>query len=105
MTWPGCGRNEFVAPGCYMSGEAIDMLESVSVLIDTEGENPKLSGRETGFRARFWRGARRNGVTFQIWKVADLAGFRRISCISASLLVLQVAAGTCVVLVAIGVDA
>ena len=44
MTWPGCGRNEFVAPGCYMSGEAIDILESVSVLIDTEGENPKLSG-------------------------------------------------------------
>ena len=44
MTWPGCGHNKFVAPGCYMSGEAIDMLKSVSVLIDTEGENPMLSG-------------------------------------------------------------
>ena len=43
VTQPGCGRNKFIAPGCYMSGEAIDMLESVSVLIDTEGENPKLS--------------------------------------------------------------
>ena len=57
--------------------------------------NPEVERlRNVGIRERLTQCAS-NGVTFQIWKVADLAGFRQISCISAGLLVLQIAAGTC----------
>ena len=59
---------------------------------DIGAEIPDLNGVEPGSREGFDAMCVEIGVTFLIWKVADLADSWRNSCVSTGLLMLQVAA-------------
>ena len=80
-------------------GESLTYLEGCLKLADTGAEIPKSIGGEAGFRACFDAACVVIGVTFPIWKVADLAGFWWSSYSTAGLLELQSCSKSCYVVI------
>ena len=75
VTWPGSGRNGFIAPGCCMSKGVLDMLEGVSAVDRHRWRNPEVEWLRNGLLSVFGATCVEIQRDFPIWKVTDLAGF------------------------------